>query len=40
MHASFAVAPQGSLVPHGGRPGRSDSSVTGVCGGGSLVASE
>ena len=38
MHASFAVAPQRSLVPRGGRPGRSNSSVAGVHKGSSLVA--
>ena len=35
--ASFAVAPQGSLVPHNGRPYRSDPSVAGVHRGSSLV---
>ena len=29
-HVSFAMVPQGSLVPHGGRPGCSDFSVVGV----------
>ena len=33
-HASSALVPRGSVVPHDGPPGRSDSSVTGVCGGG------
>ena len=35
--ASFVMAPQGSLIPHGGRPGHSDSSVTGVSRGSLLV---
>ena len=38
-HAFTSVAPQRPLVPHGGRPSRSDSSVAEVCGSGSLVAS-
>ena len=36
--ASFAVAPQGPLVPHGGQPCRSDPSVAEVRRGSSLVA--
>ena len=38
MDVSFAVAPQGSLGPHGGRPGRLDLSEAGVRGGSSFVA--
>ena len=37
-HASPVVAPQGPLVHHGGRLGRSDPFVVGVRRGGSLVA--